>query len=185
MQRSTMMQRLEVRRPLGFMGLLFFLVAPTAWGYCDSVADGVWDAASAEFEQQALEEINALRQRGTSCGGDAMPAVAPLTMDVRLQCAARNHARDLPGVLGHENPNEPAESTPAKRANLAGFPKQVLENISWGYRTPAAVVNQHWANSALHCKNLMSANDDITGIGFDPGADGNGYWTVVIGKSDN
>lgn len=186
-----MIQTAGVCRSLGLMALLLVVVTPEARGYCDNVAGG-----GEPFEQQALAEINALRQSGTVCRGVSIPPRAPLTMDSRLQCAARNHSMDMAtqGFFSHENPNEPDERTAGKRAFKAGFPKQptcgwpdadeacVLENIAAGSPTPAAVVHEAWAKSSGgHCEAMMSEND-VIGIGFAQAADGTPYWTAVISK---
>ena len=75
-------------------------------------------------------------------------------MSPQLEKAADLHASDMArrGVLTHTGSNG---STPAKRANRAGYKFcTVAENVAAGQESSAEVM-QAWANSPGHRKNML------------------------------
>lgn len=123
----------------------------------------------ADAPAQALELINAVRSRGTRCGGRAFAPAPPLTLSFTLGSVARGHALDMArhGYFEHE---DPAGRTPADRVRAAGYPERLVgENIAYGPRTVEEVV-QGWLDSPGHCENIMDPRFAQMGFGFAPGA---------------
>jgi uncharacterized protein YkwD len=146
----------------------------------DDDPDDGWPAAWADLEDQVLAEVNALRARGTSCGGDPMPAVPPLEMDALLQAVARAHSGDMANS-GYFDHTSPITGSPFDRMADAGFTgaQPWGENIAVGTPDPAAVVLL-WADSPGHCRNMLLGSYQVIGVGY-AAADGDGfgghYWT--------
>lgn len=61
--------------------------------FCDEYED--WTVPERDFELLAIEKVNELRRTGGNCQGQAMPAVATLSLDFRLRCAARHQSRAM------------------------------------------------------------------------------------------
>ncbi len=67
-------------------------------------------------------------------------------------------------------------STPGDRAMRNGYSSRfVAENIAWGYRTPAAVV-EGWMGSRGHRGNILDCRYTHIGVGFH-----DYYWTQAFG----
>jgi len=150
--------------------------------YCAQVAD--WDPEWEAFEADVLALVNDVRSTGTTCGGEAMPEVGPLTMQGQLRCAARVHSLDMAENEFFDHTNLEGQS-PWDRMELAGYAMSAGgENIAAGYPTPQAVVDG-WLNSPGHCRNIMGANFTEIGVGYaaPEGAGSFGsYWTQVFGS---
>jgi uncharacterized protein YkwD len=149
--------------------------------YCDGVT--TWDAAWDSFENQVLILVNQKRAAGATCGGVAKPAVAALTLDTRLRCAARVHSKDMGtnNFMSHTGSNG---STPWQRMNNAGYAwTQAAENVAAGQATPAAVMNS-WMNSSGHCNNIMGSGLKHLGVGYfyAPSSTYKHYWTQDFGR---
>lgn len=135
--------------------------ALVAW--CNDVQN--WNATWADYEQQVLTLVNKKRAAGATCGGTAYPPAPALTLDTRLRCAARKHAKDM-GVKNFFSHTGSDGSTPWARIKKAGYAyTQAAENIAWGYAAPADVV-KGWMASTDHCKNIMKKGLKHVGVGF-------------------
>ncbi|MCY1078968.1 CAP domain-containing protein [Archangium lansingense] len=151
----------------------------TALAYCDDVT--TWSTEWTDFENQVLTLVNQKRTAGATCGGVSKPAVAPLTLDTRLRCAARKHSKDMGdnNFFSHTGSNG---STPFQRMTWAGYTYSYAgENIAAGYSTPSVVVTG-WMNSTGHCNNIMNGNYKHLGVGYYRSATGyTHYWTQSFG----
>ena len=145
-------------------------------GYCEPVTD--WDATWIEFENEVLGLVNQHRAAGADCGSTgAFGPADPLTMNVALRCAARNHSMDM-GTEGYFDHYTPEGSGPGDRLDEAGYSGSAwAENIAWGYATPAVVVSG-WMASPGHCSNIMQPHLTETGVGYYAG----NLWTQTFGR---
>ncbi len=146
-----------------------------ATAYCDPAAD--WPASAAALEAEIVDLVNQHRAAGATCGGAAMPPVAPLTVDPALRCAARVHTLDMAtrDYFDHTNPEGEA---PWDRMTRAGYAwSNAGENIAGGGATAAGTMDQ-WMNSTGHCQNIMSDGYVHIGVGHVESAL---LWTQVFG----
>jgi len=152
----------------------------SALATCDDVA--TWDPAWASFEAQVLTLVNQHRAAGAVCGGVTKPPAAALTLDTKLQCAARRHSKDMGtnNFMSHTGSNG---STPWQRITDAGYTyRRAAENVAAGYSTPAAVV-AGWMASSGHCTNIMNPQLVHLGVGYfyAPASTYRHYWTQDFG----
>lgn len=150
---------------------------------CPGANDSEWDDTSEASEVALLREINALRRSGAVCNGTALPAVPELTMEVRLQCAARKHSKDMAdrAFTGHTNPSG---ETYGARVLKEGYTGLASENIAYGYGSPSAAVIG-WNNSTRgHCEAMMNPKNKTVGTGHHrkDGTQWTNYWTAVFGE---
>jgi len=145
----------------------------------ESIEDGTWPMPRQDFEWEVLELTNARRAKGAMCASDAFGPAGPLEMDEVVRLAARLHSQDM----GQQNYFEHVSldgRTFDQRMSMAGFdgPTPWGENIAAGQPTPADVV-EGWMNSPGHCRNIMSPEYRVLGVGyaFVEGSDFGHYWT--------
>jgi hypothetical protein len=153
--------------------------ALVAW--CNDVNS--WDASWAEFESQVLTKVNQKRAAGATCGGTYYAPAPALTLDTRLRCAARKHAKDM-GVKNFFSHTGSDGSTPWDRIKKAGYSyADAAENIAWGYTTPTDVV-AGWMASSGHCKNIMKPTLKHLGVGYyaAPNSNYKHLWSQSFGK---
>jgi uncharacterized protein YkwD len=106
------------------------------------------------YECRLLQLVNQQRAQGATCGGQAMPAVAPLRMQPVLHQIARAHATDMAqrNYFSHDTPEG---RSPFDRMRAAGYTYSTAgENIAAGMPTPEATMQQ-WMQSTGHCQNIM------------------------------
>ncbi|HEX8697980.1 MAG TPA: CAP domain-containing protein [Myxococcaceae bacterium] len=153
----------------------------TAQAYCDDVL--TWNTSWASFESQVLTLVNQRRAAGATCGGVVKPPAPSLTLNAKLQCAARKHSKDM-GLKNYFSHTGLDGSTFTQRITWAGYTpyRYAGENISAGYTTPAEVVNG-WMASAGHCNNIMNPNFRNLGVGYFYGTTSTykHYWTQNFG----
>lgn len=124
-----------------------------------------------------LEKINSLRRSGCTCGTDYMPPVAPLSLNVQLENAAMDHAKDM-DLRNYFDHVSPEGTNPEERAIRAGYNGIIKgENLGKGYVNSDEVINA-WRNSVSHCKAMMDANSHEAGVGFS-----RNYWAISFGAS--
>lgn len=99
----------------------------------------------------------------------------PLTIDLKLTAAARDHSKDMleQNFFAHESPLE-GKKTPWDRAEKFGTTASG-ENIAMG-TLDGAVANQMWWHSPGHHKNMLG---DHTRVGL--GRQGQ-HWTELFGR---
>lgn len=137
---------------------------------CDDPGD--WPAAWIALERGVLDEVNARRAAGATCGAMSMPPVPALDHDELLQRSARGHSQDMTdqAYLDHVSLDG---RTLDRRIAATGFTGggAIGENIAGGYRTVDEVI-AGWMSSPGHCQNIMSASFRTIGVGYAEGADG-------------
>ncbi|MBB6239091.1 uncharacterized protein YkwD [Pedobacter sp. AK013] len=124
-----------------------------------------------------IDKINLLRQRGCNCGTEYMPPVPDLSLNIQLQNAAINHAKDMAeqNYFDHLSPDG---GTPEERALSAGYTGDFrAENLARGYSEVDLVITA-WKNSVSHCKVMMDVKNKAAGAGM-----AQNYWVITFGGS--
>lgn len=123
------------------------------------------------MENEVVRLTNAERA-AAGCG--------PVTVDERLRTAARGHSQDMAdnGYFSHTSLDG---RSPFDRMRNAGYPNGAAENIAYGYRTPAEVMNG-WMNSEGHRRNLLNCSYVAIGVGLAYSSSGRPYWTQNFGR---
>ena len=108
--------------------------------------------------------MNQHRAAGTSCPSGPKAIVAALGVDAGLQRAAELHSWDQTygAYFSHTSCNG---RTFTQRASAQGTSAD-MENIAWGYSTPAAAVQGWMSSTSGHCDAIMSPNNSVVGIGY-------------------
>ncbi|NUN14028.1 MAG: hypothetical protein HUU55_10385 [Myxococcales bacterium] len=143
---------------------------------------GSWPGNWVSMEDQVLPLINAVRTKGTTCGGVAMPALPPLLSHAALRQSSRCHALDMAvnnfyGFVGSNG------STVPQRILGAGFVgSPVTELISAAASSAQSVVNT-WFSTAQTCNFLMSSALIYAGVGHAarPTSQYKQYWALDLG----
>ncbi|MET0343280.1 MAG: CAP domain-containing protein [Polyangiales bacterium] len=159
---------------------------PAPSGSVCPATDG-WDAQAAAFEEQVLALTNAARAAGHNCDTKGnFGAAPPLTMQNQLRCAARLHSKYMATTGEFNHTQATTGKDPGARIREAGYQARTWgENIAWGQRTPADVVNG-WLESDGHCANIMNPAFKQLGVGYALGARTGRqapYWTQNFGTS--
>lgn len=102
-----------------------------------------------------------------------------LTVNSALTNAGRTHSAWMArtGTFSHVGNGG---STFDARIRSAGYRKPSAENIAWGYRSGADVVNA-WMKSPGHRTNLLNCASKTVGVGAVYAANGNPYFTQDFG----
>jgi uncharacterized protein YkwD len=117
------------------------------------------------LECQILAIVNEQRAQGASCGGENMPAVAPVEMHPILRGTARAHAQDMAQNDYFDHDSLDGRS-PFDRMQQAGYEFSTAgENIAAGSSTAEATMGQ-WLDSPGHCKNIMGGQFQHIGVGY-------------------
>lgn len=97
-----------------------------------------------------------------------------LTYNAALAKAAYDHARDMhdQDYFDHTSKDGRTFSQRAKAAGYDAFPS--AENIAWGQRSPAEVMDS-WMTSSGHRANILGPSGEI-GVGYV-----DGLWVQVFG----
>ncbi|WP_439589885.1 CAP domain-containing protein [Hydrogenophaga sp.] len=137
----------------------------------------------ADFQNTLMQQINAARSTGRTCGSTAMPAVAPLAWNNRLFSAAARHSGDMAtnNYFSHTGLNG---STPAQRIAAEGYAwSWAGENIAAGQQTITSVMNG-WLASPGHCANIMRAEYRDVGVSCvqQSGSTYGKYWTMALAR---
>jgi uncharacterized protein YkwD len=103
-----------------------------------------------------------------------------LRVNADLLWAARGHSKYMAatGTFSHTGA---AKSTFIARAKAAGYTAARSENIAWGYRTAAEVVNA-WMKSPGHRRNLLDCGAKTFAVGVVYSANGTPYYTQDFGS---
>lgn len=153
---------------------LAVVLAPAAVGAASMIASPAEAAPAMESETALQTEINRLVNVQRTAYG-----CAPLTVDAKLTEAARDHSAWMAGT-GTFSHTGGAGSTFVARANAAGYATPSAENISWGYRSAAQVVDG-WMKSPGHRANIVNCESKAVGIGAVFAANGTPYYTQNFG----
>lgn len=106
---------------------------------------------------------------------------APLRVDNRLVRAGRDHSAWMARTrrFSHIGVND---STFVTRVKVAGYAYPYLENIAYGYRTGAEVVNA-WMKSPGHRANMLNCRAKAVGVGAVYSSSGVAYYTQDFGSA--
>lgn len=105
----------------------------------------------------------------------AQNGLGPLREDARLSRSAKAHAQDMAAndFFGHVSSDGRSFD---QRADAAGYSCARAENIAWGQRSEAAVMDA-WMKSPGHRTNIM--RDNVTEFGIGRSGD---IWVQVFGR---
>ncbi|MFB9720804.1 CAP domain-containing protein [Planobispora longispora] len=119
-------------------------------------------------ENEVVRLTNIERQKG---------GCSPLKHDPQLRKAAYGHSADMAenGYFSHTSKDGRSFMDRIRQAGFTGG-SGWAENIAWGQRTPADVVNG-WMNSSGHRKNIMNCKYNLIGVGAAKNSQGRIYWT--------
>ncbi len=125
---------------------------------------GEWDAVCEIWEGQLIEDINARRAAGATCGAQgALPPAPALVVSPNLECAARLNSKEIIEV-GDLEAQAATKPTALIRAQLAGYEDiKVGEHVATNYAVDR-VVNT-WMESEVSCANLMDPGYAEIGAG--------------------
>lgn len=149
------------------------LVVPTALGVATFASPA--SAAPAKASEQSLQtDIARLTNAQRTANG--CPAA---TVNAQLTTAARGHSTWMAqtGTFSHTGRDG---SNFVARAKAAGYARPSSENIAWGYRSAAEVVDG-WMKSPGHRANILNCKSKTVGVGAVYNAKGNAYYTQVFG----
>ena len=119
------------------------------------------------YENEVIRLVNEIRSEN---------GLKPLTANWELSRIARYKSEDMSNnrYFSHTSPTY---GTPFQMIKAFGLSYRTAgENIAYGYRTPAAVVDG-WMNSSGHRANILNASYTQIGVGYC--ASGN-YWTQMF-----
>jgi uncharacterized protein YkwD len=136
-----------------------------------------------DFRNSLLQAINAARAVARSCGGTAMPAVAPLAWNDALFSAAARHSTDM-AVNNYFSHTGLDGRIAAQRIAAEGYAwSWVGENIAAG-QTSVSTVMSGWLASAGHCANIMRAEYQDVGVSCvqRSGTTYGRYWTMTLAR---
>jgi LysM repeat protein len=105
------------------------------------------------------------------------------TYDPQLAAAAQAHANWMAQTAVYSHTGA-GGSTPQTRANAAGYPGYVSENIVGGTNLNPGGGVTWWRNSSIHFATMISNRHTQAGVGFAQGNDQNFYVLVVGYPSD-
>jgi uncharacterized protein YkwD len=102
-----------------------------------------------------------------------------LRLDANLARAGRNHSAWMARTARFSHVGY-GGSTFVSRARVAGYNSALSENIAWGYRSGAEVVNA-WMHSPGHRANIVNCKAKAVGVGAAYSANGTPYFTQDFG----
>lgn len=105
---------------------------------------------------------------------------AALKVNAELLWAARGHSKYM-ATTGKFSHVGSARSTFIARATAAGYAAARSENIAWGYRSGAEVVDA-WMKSPGHRRNLLDCGARTFAVGVVYSANGTPYYTQDFGS---
>jgi uncharacterized protein YkwD len=151
------------------------VLAPAAVGAATMIASPA-EAARTKVSEEVLQtEINRLTNVERAKHG-----CAALTVNAQLTQAARGHSGWMAqtGTFSHTGEGG---STFATRARAAGHTSPSGENIAWGYRDAAQLV-EGWMNSPGHRANIVNCASTSVGAGAVHSVNGTPYYTQIFGS---
>jgi uncharacterized protein YkwD len=130
--------------------------------------------------QTTLQQINAYRARGATCGSRRMEPAPALEWNPLLQRAAEVQVRHM-GRLGDVTHDGADGSSVGARVTREGYAwSTVGENVAAG-RAQAAATLAQWMASPGHCSNLMNAAfREVAVVGLSAGGAYGTYWVMVL-----
>jgi uncharacterized protein YkwD len=150
------------------------LLAPAAAGAMTMIASPA-EATTAKASEQGLQtEVNRLVNVERTKGG-----CSGLKVNAQLTTAARAHSAWMAQTKKFSHTGS-GGSTFVARVKATGYRQPSAENIAWGYRTAASVVDG-WMNSPGHRANILNCRSKAVGVGVVYAADGTPYYTQDFG----
>lgn len=144
------------------------------------VLDASTSCGLPDFRDSLLQQINAARSTGRTCGSTAWPAVRSLAWNDLLFSASAKHAADM-ALNNYFDHTSLDGRTLGQRVTAEGYRwRAVGENIAAGQGSVSAVV-QGWLASEGHCRNLMSSHFNDVGVACVWSARGTPYWVMNLG----
>lgn len=133
------------------------------------------------LEQEVLRLVNVERARR---GLSPVRLDGQLTAAARLESAAMAQSSTHVGAAAALSHVQLGSTTPTleTRLDAVGYDqyRAAGENIAYGYRTPAQVV-QGWMNSPAHRANILNPTYTSSGVAMAYGANGTIFWTQTFG----
>lgn len=122
------------------------------------------------MEQEVLALVNSERAKN---------GLSALSWADDIAAVARAHSSDMinRGFFSHTNPD--GESPFDRLKNNGISYRTAAENIAYGQKTPADVMNA-WMNSSGHRANILNKNVTELGVGAVKNNNGTIYWTQVF-----
>ena len=159
---KTLVRRLATAALIPAAALIGLLIASPAQAAAPSTAT---------LQTQIVQLSN--KQR-VNAGCKALP------VNAQLLWAARGHSKFMAttGTFSHTGARNSSFIT---RAQAAGYTAPRSENIAWGYRSAAEVVNA-WMKSPGHRKNLLDCGAKTIAVGVIYATNGNPYSTQEFGS---
>ncbi|WP_433826437.1 CAP domain-containing protein [Actinoplanes sp. CA-015351] len=163
-----------MRNALRRFALAAALIAPAALGLATMSVSPAQAAPAKTSETVLQNEINRLINIQRVSNG-----CAALKVDAKLTVAARGHSAFMAqtGTFSHTGRGN---SNFVARAKTAGYTSPSAENVAYGYRTAAQVVNG-WMKSPGHRTNIVNCKSKTVGVGAVYSANGTPYYTQDFG----
>lgn len=135
-----------------------------------------------EPSDDPVDEITSLEDGVTELTNAERAAAGcePVQTDERLRSAARGHSQDMAANDYFDHTGLDGRS-PFDRMSDAGYPDPAGENLAYGYRTPADVM-EGWMGSDGHRENLLTCSHRTIGVGLAYDPNGRPYWTQNFGR---
>lgn len=137
----------------------------------------------ANFQQELLTRINAIRASARACGSLTYAAAPPVKWHDKLFNAAAGHSADMAANNYFSHTSLDGRSF-SQRITTAGYAWLAAgENIAAG-QTSVAQVMTAWVNSPGHCANLMSKNFTEVGVACvkNDASTYRYYWTMDLAQ---
>lgn len=119
----------------------------------------------------ADEVVKPVNEQRTKAGLKA------LTVDNNMTAAAQLRATEIEKNFSHTRPNGSNFSTALRDKGVSY--RGAGENIAWGQKTPAEVMNG-WMNSSGHKANILNKNFTKIGVANYKNAAGKNYWVQLF-----
>jgi uncharacterized protein YkwD len=155
--------------------VLAALIAPAAAGVSMTASPAeaapVSTPDQAQTAQAEIARLTNLQRTARGCSA--------VTVNAQLTAAAVAHSTWMvqTGTFSHTGR---AGSSFATRVRAAGYARPSSENIAWGYRTAAELVNA-WMKSPGHRANILNCKSTTVGVGVAYTATGTPYYTQDFG----
>ena len=132
------------------------------------------EAATASFSTLQTQVVSLSNKERVKAGCKS------LRVNADLLWAARGHSKYM-ATTGRFSHIGTARSSFIARAKAAGYSAARSENIAWGYRSAAEVVNA-WMKSPGHRRNLLDCGARTFAVGVVFSANGTPYYTQDFGS---
>lgn len=132
---------------------------------------------SHETTDEMIRQIDLVRASGATCGTTAYAPAPPVIRVPLLDQVSQSYATRMAeeNFFGHVSPDG---DDPSERAQAAGYPHLVAENIAAGQTTAASAVAA-WRDSPGHCTILMTSREVGVGHAENSASDYVHYWTLM------